>query len=45
MALVKFSLKTVVAFNQGVPRDVFQKELKTLIVMLDIPEKIRAPRN
>ena len=45
MALVKFSLKTVVAFNQAVPSDVFQKELETLIAMLDIPEKIRAPRN
>ena len=45
LALVKFSLKTVVAFNQGVPSDVFQKELETLIAMLDIPEKIRAPRN
>ena len=45
MALVKFSLKAIVAFNQAVPSDVFQKELETLIAMLDIPEKIRAPRN
>ena len=45
MALVKLSLKTIVAFNQGVPSDVFQKELENLIVMLDIPKKIRAPGN
>ena len=45
MALVKCSLKTIDAFNQRVPCDVFQKELETLIVMLDIPRKIRAPRN
>lgn len=45
LALVKFSLKTIVAFNQRVPCDVFQKELETLVGMLDIPRKIRAPRN
>ena len=45
LALVKFSLKTVVALNQLVPSDVFQKELETLIVMLDIPKKRRAPRH
>ena len=29
LALVKFSLKAIVAFNQGIPSDVFQKELDT----------------
>lgn len=45
LALVKFSLKSVVALNQLVPSKVFQKELETLIAMLDIPKKIRAPRH
>lgn len=45
MALIKFSLKTVVAFDQVGPCDVFQKEPETLVAMLDVPKEIRASRN
>lgn len=35
--------KTIVAFNQRVPRCISEGELETLIAMLDIPRKIRLP--
>lgn len=45
MALVKFSFKAIAAFNQVVPRDVFQKELEALVGALNIPKKIRVSRD
>lgn len=44
LLLIKFSLKTKVAFHQFVPCDVFQKELETSVGILDIPKEVRAPR-
>lgn len=45
LAFIKFSLKTIVAFDQVVPCDIFQKELETLVAMLDVPKEIGAAGN